>query len=322
MDVRDEEIGERTEDWAVISPGGPIGQVPCNGHSGASVISVGTKMYSFGGIVDEKCRMESCVDTLVYDTAKPENGWQRLAPMATAKHGPAVVTLDGKIYVIGSCHGGPDVVVPWGEVYDISTNTWEAIITRAPAPPESCYWHDCRATCAVVPHKKQILIICEFGYYSKPAFVYNIGNPNPSLPLCPKYIPPLGPPNSYAFVIVHNIMYSFFVGIPHPVLYAYDLNRPRRQRRLKRNFVEIQGLEDFPIPMYPDIASRPYLFHIANLHFCLVWSTATSKVHCLTFHINKLERRAFFDIGNLETYDAQQSNFWLIDVLQLQPAYA
>ena len=74
-------------------------------------VSIGTKIYTFGGFVEQnRCPHSKC---FVYDTAADQ--WASIAPISRPRGAMSAIVLDGKIHVLG----GRDVrSVEWHEVYD------------------------------------------------------------------------------------------------------------------------------------------------------------------------------------------------------------
>ena len=81
---------------------------PCNHVAG---VSIGTKIYTFGGFVEQnRCPHSKC---FVYDTATDQ--WAPIAPISRPRGAISAIVLDGKIHLLG----GRDVrSVEWHEVYD------------------------------------------------------------------------------------------------------------------------------------------------------------------------------------------------------------
>ena len=86
------------------------------------------KRYAVGGYNDDEDGHTSYLTSVErYDPAA--NAWEAVAPMAEARHAPAVAALDGKLYAVGGyCENGE-----YGgasscslERYDPATNAWEA----------------------------------------------------------------------------------------------------------------------------------------------------------------------------------------------------
>jgi N-acetylneuraminic acid mutarotase len=93
--------------------------IRCNHVSGAAV---GTKIYTFGGFVEQnRCPHSKC---FVYDTATDQ--WAPIASLSRPRGAISAITLDGKIHLLG----GRDVrSVEWHEVYDPATDKFS---DRAP----------------------------------------------------------------------------------------------------------------------------------------------------------------------------------------------
>ena len=87
---------------------------PCNHVAG---VSVGTKIYTFGGFVEQnRCPHSKC---FVYDTATDQ--WASIAPISRPRGAMSAIVLDGKIHLLG----GRDVrSVEWHEVYDPATDKY------------------------------------------------------------------------------------------------------------------------------------------------------------------------------------------------------
>ena len=88
--------------------------MPCNHVAG---VSIGTKIYTFGGFVEQnRCPHSKC---FVYDTATDQ--WAPIAPISRPRGAISAIVLDGKIHLLG----GRDVrSVEWHEVYDPETNKY------------------------------------------------------------------------------------------------------------------------------------------------------------------------------------------------------
>ena len=65
-----------------------------------------------------------------YDPAL--DAWEAVAPMAMARHAPAVAVLDGKLYAVGGCDNGFNALSSV-ERYDPALNAWEAVAPMAAA---------------------------------------------------------------------------------------------------------------------------------------------------------------------------------------------
>ena len=87
---------------------------PCNHVAG---VSIGTKIYTFGGFVEQnRCPHSKC---FVYDTTTDQ--WAPIAPISRPRGAVSAIVLDGKIHLLG----GRDVrSVEWHEVYDPETNKY------------------------------------------------------------------------------------------------------------------------------------------------------------------------------------------------------
>jgi N-acetylneuraminic acid mutarotase len=88
--------------------------LPCNHVAG---VSIGTKIYTFGGFVEQnRCPHSKC---FVYDSATDQ--WAPIAPISRPRGAISAIVLDGKIHLLG----GRDVrSVEWHEVYDAETNKY------------------------------------------------------------------------------------------------------------------------------------------------------------------------------------------------------
>ena len=88
--------------------------LPCNHVAG---VSIGTKIYTFGGFVEQnRCPHSKC---FVYDTATDQ--WAPIAPISRPRGAISAIVLDGKIHLLG----GRDVrSVEWHEVYDPATDKY------------------------------------------------------------------------------------------------------------------------------------------------------------------------------------------------------
>ncbi|CAA7026778.1 unnamed protein product [Microthlaspi erraticum] len=84
----------------------------------STIVSMGSKMYLIGGLVDE----ERSRRVLFLDCRSHQ--WFSLPDMIVPRDRPAAEVIDGKIYVIGGCSKDKNVE-HWGEVYDPQTLTWE-----------------------------------------------------------------------------------------------------------------------------------------------------------------------------------------------------
>ncbi|MGB6172383.1 MAG: kelch repeat-containing protein, partial [Xanthobacteraceae bacterium] len=87
---------------------------PCNHVAG---VSIGTKLYTFGGFVEQnRCPHSKC---FVYDTATDQ--WAPIAGLSRPRGAISAIVLDGKIHLLG----GRDVrSVEWHEVYDPATDKY------------------------------------------------------------------------------------------------------------------------------------------------------------------------------------------------------
>ena len=87
---------------------------PCNHVAG---VSIGTKVYTFGGFVEQnRCPHSKC---FVYDTATDQ--WAPIAGLSRPRGAISAIVLDGKIHLLG----GRDVrSVEWHEVYDPATDKY------------------------------------------------------------------------------------------------------------------------------------------------------------------------------------------------------
>ena len=88
--------------------------LPCNHVAG---VSIGTKIYTFGGFVEQnRCPHSKC---FVYDTATDQ--WASIAPISRPRGAISAIVLDGKIHLLG----GRDVrSVEWHEIYDPATDKY------------------------------------------------------------------------------------------------------------------------------------------------------------------------------------------------------
>jgi N-acetylneuraminic acid mutarotase len=100
----------KTGKWEMKAPF----PIACNHVSGCSV---GTKLYTFGGFIEQnRCPHSKC---FVYDTAT--DTWEPIAGLARPRGAISAIALDGKIHLLG----GRDVrSVEWHEVYDPATNKY------------------------------------------------------------------------------------------------------------------------------------------------------------------------------------------------------
>jgi len=93
------------------------------------------KIYVIGGLEDiccppfpERCNWEKCAvisnKNQVYDPKT--DTWKNLSPMPTPRHGLDMVSIHGKIYVIGGMGDKSSMWTPLSivEAYDPSTDTW------------------------------------------------------------------------------------------------------------------------------------------------------------------------------------------------------
>jgi N-acetylneuraminic acid mutarotase len=87
---------------------------PCNHVAG---VSIGAKVYTFGGFVEQnRCPHSKC---FVYDTATDQ--WAPIAALSRPRGAISAIVLDGKIHLLG----GRDVrSVEWHEVYDPATDKY------------------------------------------------------------------------------------------------------------------------------------------------------------------------------------------------------
>lgn len=88
------------------------------------VAAVDGKLYLFGGEIaggSTGQQEEFVAETWVHDPAV--GGWERRAPMPTARSGGGKAVVDGKIYVAGGRPPGGHAF----EVYDPATDTWEKL---------------------------------------------------------------------------------------------------------------------------------------------------------------------------------------------------
>lgn len=86
---------------------------------GAAVIN--GKLYVVGGDVGASQKLATLE---VYDSVA--DAWTVQAPMPTSRSGPAVVAINGQLYVAGGCRGWCVPVTNVLEVYDSGSNTWTA----------------------------------------------------------------------------------------------------------------------------------------------------------------------------------------------------
>ncbi|KAJ4832596.1 hypothetical protein Tsubulata_023328 [Turnera subulata] len=110
-------------------------------HPGWTV--VGNQLYRLGGTFRDGWVVSKTVRALDLTTNNGSSsnggnntlgvGWQRKARMLVARIAPATVVVGGKIYVLGGYmfEDNPDDT-PWAEVYDPTSNIWEAL----PPPPK------------------------------------------------------------------------------------------------------------------------------------------------------------------------------------------
>ena len=93
-------------------------------RSWAPSVQYGGKIYVVGGCSSSTpAQFYNAVATLeVYDPAT--DTWEKLAPMSMPRVGPAVASLNGKIYVFGGFNRDTWSANDSMEVYDIATNTW------------------------------------------------------------------------------------------------------------------------------------------------------------------------------------------------------
>ena len=100
----------KAETWSLKAPF----PHPCNHVAG---VSIGTKIYTFGGFVEQnRCPHSKC---FVYDTATDQ--WAPIAPISRPRGAISAIVLDGKIHLLG----GRDVrSVEWHEVYDPATDKY------------------------------------------------------------------------------------------------------------------------------------------------------------------------------------------------------
>ncbi|KAJ4850556.1 hypothetical protein Tsubulata_028082 [Turnera subulata] len=116
---------------------------------------VGNQLYRLGGSFRDGWVVSKTVRALDLTTnnGSSSNGknntprWQRKARMLVPRSAPATVVVGGKIYVLGGymLEDNADDT-PWAEVYDPTSNIWEAL----PPPPE-------------IPQPR-LKFGCDFGY--------------------------------------------------------------------------------------------------------------------------------------------------------------
>ncbi len=99
-----------SKSWSLMAPF----PHPCNHVAG---VSIGTKIYTFGGFVEQnRCPHSKC---FVYDTATDQ--WAPIAGLSRPRGAISAIALDGKIHLLG----GRDVrSVEWHEVYDPAANKY------------------------------------------------------------------------------------------------------------------------------------------------------------------------------------------------------
>ncbi len=80
-------------------------------------MSIGSKIYTFGGFIEQnRCPHSKC---FVYDTATDQ--WAPIASLSRPRGAMSAITLDGKIHLLG----GRDVrSVEWHEIYDPATDKY------------------------------------------------------------------------------------------------------------------------------------------------------------------------------------------------------
>lgn len=106
-----------TDTWSVVYASLPV--------SSPATVSVGNKIYAFGGIIGGTSYQST---SYVYDVTTKL--WTQLAnmPRTRAASGTGVAYVNGKIYVMGGYNGSSYVTNT--DIYDIATNTWSAGAAR------------------------------------------------------------------------------------------------------------------------------------------------------------------------------------------------
>ena len=107
----DQVFDPQTGEWTLTAP------FPHPGNH-VSAAAVGSKIYTFGGFVEQnRCPHSKC---FVYDVEN--DTWEPIAALARPRGAISAQTLDDKIHLLG----GRDVrSVEWHEIYDPQTNTYE-----------------------------------------------------------------------------------------------------------------------------------------------------------------------------------------------------
>ncbi|XP_065178293.1 kelch domain-containing protein 8B-like [Sycon ciliatum] len=115
--------------------------------SAPSVMMIDNKIYCFGGTVDSTLPPTTNVIRYLPD----ENSWESLPSMPTARYGGELVKRGDKVYIFG----GRNIKVPVLEVdlFDLSTNTWEAALPAIPTA--RVFW-------SVVNHEDEVFVLGGF----------------------------------------------------------------------------------------------------------------------------------------------------------------
>jgi N-acetylneuraminic acid mutarotase len=133
--------------WEILPP-----MLISRGWAGAVV--EGGKIYVIGGCSSSKPQQFRNASNVLEVYDPKTNTWEKLASMSMSRVGPAVASLNGKIYVFGGFNEYTWSANDTMEIYDISTNTW----SFGPSMPTPRSWMK-----AVVLNNK-IYVIGGVGY--------------------------------------------------------------------------------------------------------------------------------------------------------------
>lgn len=109
-------------------------------ESGCGV--VGSTIYVLGG-ADYRERMRRgsghvpprlYADVYYIDTRHPKGGWKKGPSMKKPRALPYPVTVDDKMYVIGSTYDVQDEPPPWGEVFEVEQGCWRELGIKTITP--------------------------------------------------------------------------------------------------------------------------------------------------------------------------------------------
>ena len=90
----------------------------------AGAVVEGGKVYVIGGCSSSKSQQFRNASNVLEVYDPKTNTWEKLASMSMSRVGPAVASLNGKIYVFGGFNEYTWSANDTMEIYDISTNTW------------------------------------------------------------------------------------------------------------------------------------------------------------------------------------------------------